>query len=140
MPVGSDDADACVLDDMTGFVVALWLPGCASADAIAAEPLGAALSRLVVERLLRAREPMTAIPAKPPVAVTLRTSERRRWEWRLRWRPAVPAVEPPCATNSDSVEVVLPRGTERARGGTATDSCRPTAGWRIRTPEGDACA
>jgi hypothetical protein len=78
MPVGPDDADVCVLGDVTGFVVALWLPGCASVDVIAAEPLGAALSRLVVERLLRAREPMTAIPAKPPVAVTLRTSERRR--------------------------------------------------------------
>ena len=139
MPVGLDDADVCVLGDTTGFVVALWLPGCASVDVIA-EPLGAALSRLVVERLLRAREPMTAIPAKPPVAVTLRTSERRRWEWRLRWWPTAPAAEPPSGTNSDLVEVVLPRGTERARGGTAMGSCRPTVGLRIRTSEGDACA
>lgn len=114
---GSDDAgadaDACVAGNVTGFVVALWLPDCARMDVIAAEPVGAALSRLVVEILLRASEPMTAIPAKPPVAVTLRTSERRRCEWRLR-RPGAPATEPPCGTNSDSAEVVPPWRAERA--------------------------
>jgi hypothetical protein len=171
MLVGSDDADACIVGNVTGFVVALWLPGAAGMDVIAAEPVGVALSRLVVETLLRASEPMTAIPAKPPVVVTLRTSERRRCEWRLRRRPGAPATEPPCGTNSDSAEVVPPWRTERAavcarawsltrlrpgsvrkeavapvlaprfaRAGTARGSCRPTAGWRIWTPEGEACA
>lgn len=97
-PDGADaDADACVVGDVTGFVVALWLLGTASVEVIAMEPVGAALSRPAVERLLRAREPMTAIPAKPPVAVTLRASERRRWEWRSRCRPAAPAAAPPFA-------------------------------------------
>jgi hypothetical protein len=64
----------------------LWVLDCASEDAIATDPDGAALLPVVgVERLLKAREPMTAIPAKPPVAVTLRARERRRWEWRARW-------------------------------------------------------
>lgn len=108
MPLGLGDADVCVVGNVPGFVVALWLSGCASVDAIAAEPVGAALSRLIVERLLRAIEPMTAIPAKPLVVVTLRMSEWRRWAWRLRWRPAAPAAEPPCGTNSDLAEVVPP--------------------------------
>lgn len=56
---------------------ALWL-GCANVDAIAADPAGAPFSRAAVERLLKAKELMTAIPANPPVAVTLRARERRR--------------------------------------------------------------
>ena len=66
------------LDDAPELAVAPLL-GCAKEDAIATDPVGVALLFwLGVERLLRAREPMTAIPAKPPVAVTLRARERRR--------------------------------------------------------------
>jgi hypothetical protein len=114
MLLGLADAEVCVMGDVPGFVVAPGLPGCASVDPIAVEPVGAALSRPAEERLLKAREPMTAIPAKPPVVVTLRMSERRRWEWRLRWRPAAPAAEPACWTNSDSAKVVAPWSAERA--------------------------
>lgn len=60
-----------------GIAAALWL-GCVDVDAIATDPAGAPLSRAVVERLLKAKELITAIPAKPPVAVTLRARERRR--------------------------------------------------------------
>jgi hypothetical protein len=68
----------CVLDVVSEFAVVLWLLGGANVDATATDPAAAALPLLGVERLLRARDPMTAIPAKPPVAVTLRARERRR--------------------------------------------------------------
>ena len=68
----------CVLDVVSELAVALWLLGCAKLDATAMDPAAAALPLLGVERWLRARDPMTAIPAKPPVAVTLRARERRR--------------------------------------------------------------
>jgi hypothetical protein len=72
-----DSVCACVPDDVPELAVASWFD-CGNVDAIAADPIGVAVSRLGVERLLRAREPMTAIPAKPPVAVTRRARERRR--------------------------------------------------------------
>ena len=72
-----DDVDVCVLDDVPEPTVALWLV-CDTVDASATEPAGVALVRPGVERLLKARELMTASPAKPPVAVTLRARERRR--------------------------------------------------------------
>jgi len=72
-----DNVGAGVLGVVPELTVALW-PGCVNVDVIATDPVGAALSRLGVERLLKAREPTTAIPAKPPVAVTLRARERRR--------------------------------------------------------------
>ena len=74
----------CALDVVSALAVVLWLLGGANVDATATDPAAAALPLLGVERWLRAREPMTAMPAKPPVAVTLRARERRRWEWRPR--------------------------------------------------------
>lgn len=99
-PVGLADAEAaCVEGDVPVLAAVPWLPVCVSVDEIATEPAVAALPWLAVDRLLKAREPMTAIPAKPPVVVTLRASERRRWEWRLRWLRKPPA-EPSSGTNS----------------------------------------
>lgn len=104
----------CVLGDVAAFVVALWLLGCASVDVIAVEPAGVALSRLAAERLLKAREPKTAIPAKPLVVVILRASERRRWDGRLRRWPVASAAGPPFGTNSNSAGMVPPWSVGRA--------------------------
>jgi hypothetical protein len=82
--VGDVDVTVCGLDVVAEPAVVLWVLGCVSVDATAMDPDAAALLLLGVERWLRARDPMTAIPAKPPVAVTLRARERRRWEWRPR--------------------------------------------------------
>lgn len=100
-PVGSADAVVCVVEGDAPVLAAVpWLPACGSVDEITAEPaVVAVLPWFAVERLLNAREPMTAIPAKPPVVVTLRASDRRRWEWRLRW-PRKPAADPSSGTNS----------------------------------------
>jgi hypothetical protein len=72
-----DSVGACVPDDAPEPAAAPWFD-CVNEDAIAADPIGVAVGRLGVERLVRARDPMTAIPAKPPVAVTLRARDRRR--------------------------------------------------------------
>lgn len=105
-PAGSADADAvagaevCVaVEDAPAPAAVPCPPVCGSVDEIATEPAVVALPWWAVERLLSAREPMTAIPAKPPVVVTLRASDRRRWEWRLRWLRKPPA-EPSSGTNS----------------------------------------
>jgi hypothetical protein len=105
-PVGLADADVCVEGDVPVLPAVLWLPACGSVDEIATEPAVVALPWLAVDRLLKAREPMTAIPAKPPVVVTRRASERRRWEWRLRWLRKPPA-EPSSGTNSDVAAAVV---------------------------------
>lgn len=100
-----------VVDDVPEFAVVTW-PCCVSVEVIATDPAGAALLPLGVERLLRAREPMTAIPAKPPVAVTLRASERRRCEWRARRMSGVSAAESRPRSGPGSAEAPPPRITE----------------------------
>ncbi len=164
-----DDVGVCIRvpDVVSELAVALWLLGCARVDATATDPAAAALPLLGVERLLRARDPMTAIPAKPPVAVTLRARERRRWEWRPRLPYRVPPAESLSWKNSGSAEVLPPKTMElgaacaRARAfallrsaavpagavacapcfaGVGRGSCLPPAGWRIQTTEVEFCA
>src|SRR5689334_2067706 len=60
----------------------------------------------VVARLPMAREPRTAMPAKPPVAVvTLAARERRRWEGRTRRALAsAPAASPWSASSGPAAQ------------------------------------
>jgi hypothetical protein len=166
--VGGDvGVSVCGLDVVADPAVVLWVLGCVSVDEAAMDPDAEALPLLGVERWVRARDPMTAIPAKPPVAVTLRASERRRWEWRPRLPYRVLPAESLSWKNSDSAEVVPPKSTElgaacaRARAlarlrsaavpaaavvgapwfaGVGRGSCPPPTGWCIQTTEVEFCA
>ena len=162
--VGVSDCGLDVVPDLT---VVFWLLACATVDATATDPAVVVLPLLGVERWLRARDPMTAIPAKPPVAVTLRARERRRWEWRPRLLYRVPPAESPSWKNSGSSTLVPPKSTElgaacaRARAlarlrsaavpgaavvgapwraGVDRGSGPPPTGWCIQTTEDEFCA
>lgn len=125
-------ACVCVPDCVLEFRPVLE-PAWTCAGATAAEP-AELLVWAAVERLPMAREPRTAIPAKPPVAVvTLAARERRRWEWRTRRTLVLATAASPKSPSSDAAEPPAAKIAERGA------ACAPTRAFTRLRP-GSAAA